>query len=313
MKLKTVVLIMAVLLISSAKITMAQPKAELKKITDSVYSYVGVSPGAQGNAFGANAGIIIGKKAVLVVDTLTSAKEAEAFMSDIRKITDKPLRYVVNTHYHLDHSLGNSLFAEMGARIISHPKCREAIIAGGDKVLKNPAMLNLSPDFWKGTRIAAPDITFEKEMSIDLGGLTAKLIYSGIKSHTAGSIIVYVPQQNVLFAGDILFTDFHPNLGEADLAGWEKHLDFIRDMNVKNIIPGHGPLSANSDLQDLKTYLKIFDKKAKELSAAEKDIEKLTSAMLKAIPKRANGDFIVTMNLKARYLPKNEKKRVDAN
>ncbi len=316
MNLKTVVLLIAViaaLLVFSPQSAMAQKKAELKKVTDSVYSYAGVHSGTPGNVFAANAGIIIGQNAVLVVDTLGSAVEAEAFMTDIRKITDKPVRYVVNTHYHLDHALGNSFFADMGVPIISHAKCRDAVIAGGDKILANPAMFGLPPDFWKETRIVAPDMAFEREMIIDLGGLTVKLIYSGIKSHTAGSIMVYVPEQDVIFTGDILFTDFHPYLGEGDLPGWEKNLDFIRDMNVKNIIPGHGPLSTNRDLEDMKTYLNIFDKKAKELSAGEKDIEKLTSAMLKVIPEKSDGDFIVPMNLKARYLISNEKEQVGDN
>ncbi len=310
MKVKTAVLIVAALSIFPVQSAMAQTKAELKKITDSVYSYVGVPSGTPGNVFAANAGIIIGKNAVLAVDTLTSAKEAEAFMADIQKITDKPVRYVVNTHYHLDHTLVNSFFADRGAHIISHVKCRDAIAAGGEKILENPAMFDLPPDFWKETRIAVPDMAFDREMIVDLGDLTVKLIHTGAKSHTAGSIMVHVPEQDVLFAGDILFTDFHPYLGEGDLPGWQTNLDCIRAMNVKNIIPGHGPLSADKDLEDMKNYLTIFDKKATELSAVEKNAEKLTSAMLKVIPKRSDGDFIVSMNLKTRYLIKNEKEQV---
>jgi len=310
MKLKTINFIITALIIFLAQSTLAQTKAELKKITDSVYSYVGVPAGTPGNAFSANAGIIIGKDAVLVVDTLTSAKEAEVFMTDIKKITSKPVRYVVNTHYHLDHSLGNSFFAAKGVHVISHVKCREAIIAGGEKILENPAMFGLPPDFWQETRIITPDMAFEREMIIDLGDLTVKLMHSGNKSHSAGSIIVHVPDQNILFSGDILFTDFHPYLAEGDLPGWEKTLDYISAMNVKYIIPGHGPLSANKDIEDMKTYLTIFDKKATELSAVEKDVEKLTSALLKVIPERSNGEFIIPMNLKARYLIKSDKKQI---
>ena len=305
MKLKTVGLIIAALFLFPVQTVLAQGSAELKKITDSVYAYVGVPAGTPGNAFSANAGIIIGKDAVLVVDTLTSAGEAEAFFADIEKITKKPVRYVVNTHYHLDHSLGNSFFADRGARIISHESCRDAIIAGGEEILENPAMFGLPANFWENTRISMPDIAFKREMMVDLGGLTVKLIHSGIKSHSAGSIIVYVPEQDVLFTGDILFTDFHPYLGEGDLPGWEKNLDLISAMNVEYIIPGHGPLSTNKDIEDMKSYLAIFDEKAKELSAQEKDVEKLASEMLKVVPKRSNGDFIIQMNLKSRYLINN--------
>ncbi len=310
MRLKTIILVLTALVMFPIQSAMAQTKAELKKITDSVFAYVGVPAGTPGNAFSANAGIVIGKDAVLVVDTLTSASEAEGLVADIQKITNKPIRYVVNTHSHLDHALGNSFFADMGVCIVSHVKCHDAIIADRGKILENPSMFGLPSDFWKDTRSVAPDMAFEHEMIIDLGDLAVKLIHSGMPSHTAGSVIVHVPAQNVLFAGDILFTDFHAYLGEGDFPGWEKTINSILAMNVRYIIPGHGPLSANKDLEDMKTYLSVFDKKATELSAVEKDVEKLTSAMLKVVPKCTNGDFIVPMNLKARYLKVNGKGQV---
>ncbi|MBT8338538.1 MAG: MBL fold metallo-hydrolase [Desulfatitalea sp.] len=78
---------------------------------------------------------------------MTSAIEAKAFMADIKKVTDKPVKYAVNTHYHLDHALGNSFFSDMGVHIIGHTKCRDTIIAKGENVLENPAAFGLSPDF----------------------------------------------------------------------------------------------------------------------------------------------------------------------
>jgi len=303
MKMKTIVMIFSLSAVLFVQSIMAQtPPPALKKITESVYSYTGVPAGTPGNVFFVNTGIVIGDDAVLVVDTLTSAKEAEGFAADIRKITDKPIRYVVNTHCHLDHVFGNNVFADMGARIISHVKCQDAVIAYKDNMLDNPAEFGLPADFWEGTRIVAPDTAFEQGMTIDLGGITVKLIHTGFASHSPGSIIVHIPSQDVLFAGDILFTDFHPYMGDGDLAGWQKNLDFIHDMHVSHIIPGHGPLSTNKDIEDMKAYLPFFDQKAKELSANEKDLGKLTAAMLEVLPKRAGGDFIVTMNLKTRYL-----------
>jgi len=277
-------------------------KTELKKITASVYAYTEVPEGTPDNKYSANSGIVIGNDAVLVVDTLTSAEEAEGFAAEIRKITDKPIRYVVNTHYHLDHALGNSFFADMGARIIGHVKCRDAILSGGEKMLGNPAAFGLPADFWVNTRSVAPDMAFERGMILDLGGITVKLIHTGFASHSAGSIIVHIPSEDVLFAGDILFTDFHPYIGEADLSGWENNLDFIHEMNVGHIIPGHGPLSSNRNIEEMRAYLPFFDKKAKELCAQEKDLEKLTAAMLDVLPERKSGDYIVTMNLQTRYL-----------
>lgn len=305
MKQKTIVLLMAIFMLTAVYAGQALAEPKLKQITESVYSYEGIPANTPGNTFSANAGIVVGEDAVLVVDTLTSAKEAENFLKDIRAVTDKPIRYVVNTHYHLDHSLGNSVFADLGARIISHNTCRNTIIKDGDQALKNPVMYGLPKDFWEGTRVIAPDIAFEREMVIELDSkLTIKLIHSGVPSHSLGSIFVHVVEQDVLFTGDILFTDFHPFLGEGNFEGWFKTLDMISSMNIKNIIPGHGPLSSNKDLQDMKTYLSFFDEKAKELSAKESNPEKLAQEMLKILPKRSGGDFIVGMNIKMRYVKK---------
>ena len=190
----------------------------------------------------------------------------------------------------------------VGATVISHARCRESIIKAGDGILENPAMYSLPEDFWTGTRVEAPALSFEREMIIDLGGITVKLIHSGVASHSAGSIVVAVPEQKVLFTGDILFTDFHPYLGEGDLPGWAKTLDMIHAMDVDHIIPGHGPLSTKKDLEEMKNYLAFFDKKATELCGRENDVEKIVATMLKTLPKRAGGHFIVGMNLKARYL-----------
>ncbi|MCG8552348.1 MAG: MBL fold metallo-hydrolase, partial [Desulfobacterales bacterium] len=157
-------------------------------------------------------------------------------------------------------------------------------------------------DFWVGTTVQAPYIAFENEMVIDLGDVTVKLIHGDVASHTAGSIVVVVQEQKVLFAGDILFTDFHPYLGEGDLPGWAQTLDMIHAMDVDHIIPGHGPLSEKKDLEEMKSYLSLFDKQASKLSAGGNDVEKIAQALLKTLPKRSGGRFIVGYNLKTRYL-----------
>lgn len=283
---------------------MGQKGVTLKKISDSVYSYLSIPEGTPGHSFSANAGIIIGKDAVLVVDTLTSAKEAKQFLADIRKITDKPIKYVVNTHYHLDHALGNCIFSDIGAMVIGHAKCRDSIIKNKDKMIENPAMFGLPEDFWAGTKVIAPCLSFEDKMTIDLGGITVKLIHSNTASHTAGSIIINVPEQKTLFTGDILCTDFHPYLGEGDLPGWAQTLDMINAMDVDHIIPGHGPLSSKKDLAEMKSYLVTFDKLARKLSAKGNDVEKMTEVLLKTLPKRAGGHYIVGFNLRTRYLNK---------
>lgn len=308
-KFLTTVSVLLLLLTSSAIVAVAE--TELTRISDAVYAYVGVPEGTAGNAFSANAGVIIGDDGAVVVDTLTSAKEGELFLQAIRKVTDKPILYVVNTHYHLDHAMGNCVFKNLGARIISHTKCRQSILDTGEQTLQDPGMFGLDPAFWEGTTIAAPTLTFERELDIDLGNLSVKIIHSGFASHSPGSIMVHIPDQGVLFTGDILFTDFHPFLAEGNFPGWNKTLDLITSMNVTKIIPGHGPLSTNKDVLAMKTYLQLFDENAKKLCAIHNNAETVKEEMVKVLPRRNGGEFIIPMNLTMRYIqpPENSKKK----
>jgi len=128
--------------------------AELTKIADNVYSYVGLANDSPANSFAANAGIVIGRDGILVVDTLISAKEAQRFLADIRKVSDKPIRYVVNTHTHLDHAFGNCVFAKLGgANVIS---TMQGIVHSwkkdGEGYLKNSGSYGFSPRIWRGRR-----------------------------------------------------------------------------------------------------------------------------------------------------------------
>ena len=277
--------------------------AELTKIADNVYSYVGVKDASPANSFAANAGIVIGRDGILVVDTLISAKEGERFLADIRKVSDKPIKYVVNTHTHLDHAFGNGVFARQGAIIISHDADRGLLEKTGEAILKNIAGYGLKPEDMTGTAIVYPTLTFSGKMTIHLGGEKVELIRT-TPSHTEGSVVVYLPAKKLLFSGDILFTDFHPYLADGDIPGWTRALDNLLAMDVERIIPGHGPLSTKKDLAEMKEYLILFDSKARELAAGSQDDDAVTGEMKKILPKRAMADWMIGFNLKSRYLHK---------
>jgi len=273
----------------------------LTKVADNVYSYVDVKNGSPQNSFGANAGIVVGRDGILVIDTLTSAKEADRFIGDIRKVTDKPIKYVVDTHYHLDHSFGNAEFAKLGATIISQAADRKELVEKGEDTLKNASVLGLTEEDLRGTSIALPTLTFTDRMTIDLGGETAELIFIA-PSHTPGSIMVLITGHKLLFTGDIVFTDFHPYLGEGDLTGWVKCLDYIQTMDVAAIVPGHGPLSGKKEVADMKAYLLAFDKKARELSASSNDVNFISSELKRALPARSQGEWMIPYNVKEKYI-----------
>ncbi|CAH2032526.1 Glyoxylase, beta-lactamase superfamily II [Trichlorobacter ammonificans] len=277
--------------------------AGLTKLSDNVYAYVGVRDASPTNSFAANAGIVIGRDGVLVVDTLISDKEARRFLADIRTVTDKPIRYVVNTHTHLDHAFGNCVFARLGATVISHTADRALLEAMGPGILKNIAAYGLTPEDMAGTEIALPSLSFSDRLTLDLGNETVELIRFA-PSHTAGSVVVWLPRQKLAFAGDILFTDFHPYLADGDFGGWATALDSLLALGPEQIVPGHGPLSSNKDLREMKQYLTLFDATARELAARGETGDAIAAELLGKLPKRSLAEWMVGYNLKNRYLKK---------
>ncbi len=274
----------------------------LKKISDSVYSYIDVKGACPQNSFGANAGIIIGKDFLVAVDSLMSAQEAKRFIKDISKISKKPIKFLINTHCHLDHSLGNSEFAQRGAVIISHENDKANMKKAGEGMLQYAKQCGLSDQDMKGTKLAYPTLTFSDRLTLDLVNNKIEVLFIG-PSHTTGSVMVFVPQEKVLFCGDILFNDYHPFLGEANIEGWIKVLDEIMAMDVDKIIPGHGPVSSKKDLADLKNYLLVFDRKAKELTAQSNDLDFIVAEMKKSLPPRPQLDMLIAKNIQMKYLP----------
>ncbi|HIJ79270.1 MAG: MBL fold metallo-hydrolase [Desulfobulbaceae bacterium] len=273
----------------------------LTRISEHVYAYVDTKGSSPANSFGANAGIIIGERGLAVVDTLISARQARKFLEDIRAVTDKPILYVINTHYHLDHVFGNSVFVAQGATVISHALCLAEMQAKGPGTLASSADFGLSPEEMAGTGLAYPTITFSQDLQLELGNLRVDLVRPA-PSHSKGSILVCVNREQVVFAGDVLFAGYHPYLADGDLEGWVTTLDYLSSLATDKIIPGHGPLSGHEELNAMKGYLVAFDAKARKLAAAGASLEEAAGQIKSAMPARAEGEWLIQANLKAKYL-----------
>lgn len=298
--LKLAVFTAAICLLLSAA---ASAAPGLTRLADGVYAYVDTKNMSPANSFGANAGVIVGERGILVVDTLVSAREAARLLGDIRKVSSLPVKYAVDTHWHLDHAFGNCQFAKLGAAVIAHDSERGRLSAYGPATLMNPAVYGMTAADFAGTTIAAPTVTFTDRLAIDLGGQRVELIHVA-PSHSDGSILVFLPDKKILFAGDVLFTGYHAFAGDGDIDGWLRTLDYILDMDVALIIPGHGPVSSKNDVIAMKEYLAILDAKARELCAASSDLNYITAELLKALPPRAEGAHLIQGSLIYKYLKK---------
>lgn len=274
----------------------------LKRIAENVYAYAGAKTATPQNSYGANVGVVVGKEGVIVIDALISAKEGKRLQRDIRKITNKPVRYVVLTHAHMDHALGASVFTDQGALLVSHELERAYLERKGQGILNKAAQFGLSKEDMAGTRVVLPSITFTERLTLRLGDETVELIHQ-LPSHSTGSTLVLLPRQKVLFTGDVLFTDFHPFLGEGDIPAWTKTLDAIQAMDLEVIVPGHGPLSSKKDVADMKDYILLFDSKARELAAQGPAPADLAAQLKALLPSRALTGNMILYSLIIKYLP----------
>lgn len=220
----------------------------LKAIGPGVYAAI---DGPKGEA-GSNAGFVIGDDGVLVVDSFYNEAATKALIGEIHRLTPLPIRYVVNTHYHIDHTGGDAVLREAGAIIVAHKNERgwvrtENAHLFGERV--TPALQ---------ARIAAlalPDVTTDAPLTIWLG--QRKVEVQPVLGHTGGDLAVRVPDAHVLFAGDLLWRHVSPNIIDGNVAEWIATADAMAtDAGVTSFVPGHGDVATAADVKDFAGYLR---------------------------------------------------------
>jgi len=221
----------------------------LKQVGPGVYAAI---DGPEHKA-GSNAGFVIGDDGVLVVDSFFNLPAARALVAEIHRLTPKPIRYVVNTHYHLDHTGGDQALRDAGAIIIAHRNVR------GWVKTENVHLLGaqITPAF--RAQIAAlplPDLTTDKDLTVWLGA--RKVVVRTVLGHTGGDLTVFVPDAKVLFTGDLLWRKIPPNLIDGSVSQWQatdSAFAGMRDAGHIVYIPGHGDVANVTDVQDFREYL----------------------------------------------------------
>lgn len=218
----------------------------VKQVANGVYAAVGVPGGKAGS----NAGFIVGSKAVLVVDTFLDVAPAQELLTEIRKVTTVPVRYVVNTHYHLDHTGGNRAFAEAGATIIAHQNVRAWERTENLKFFPNPTPEQKA----RVDSLALPDVVYSNEVDVDLGNRSAQLRY--MLGHTGGDSVVMVPDADVIFTGDLFWNTRLPNLIDASTKVWISTLDrLIAEHPSAKFVSGHGDVGTVNEVRAFRDYL----------------------------------------------------------
>jgi cyclase len=226
----------------------AQPFV-LKQLGPGVYAAI---DGPEHQA-GSNAGFVIGDDGVLVIDAFFTPEAAKALVGEIRRLTPQPIRYVVNTHYHADHTGGDQVLSDAGAVIIAHKNVRgwvriNNINLFGDRITPEiKARIETLP---------LPDVTTDKDLTVWLG--SRKVVIKTVLGHTGGDLTIAVPDAKVLFAGDMLWRKVPPNLIDGSVAQWTAtDAEFMRmpDAARTRFVPGHGDVADVRDVAEFRAYL----------------------------------------------------------
>jgi len=232
--------------------------ATTHEIADGIFAYVQTD----GGWFVNNTGFLAGRDGITSIDTCATEARTRAYLDAVRAVTGRPVRTLVNTHHHGDHTYGNYLLPD--ATIIGHKGVRSALLAWGTP----PRPAYWTEADWGDIRLAPPFVTFEDAVTIHVGDLACEVRYVGTPAHTVSDSIVWIPEHRVLFSGDLLFNRSTPLMSHGSIAGALQVLGELTALGPETIIPGHGPVGDGSMIDDVGNYLVFVQDVAREAMAA---------------------------------------------
>ncbi|HEY2813154.1 MAG TPA: MBL fold metallo-hydrolase [Acidimicrobiales bacterium] len=223
----------------------AIPPPTVEEVRDGVFAYVQLD-GSWGLN---NAGFLTGRDAVTLIDTCFTERRTRALVDTIASVTPLPLRTLVNTHHHGDHTHGNYLVPS--ATIIGHDFCRDEMIASGH------IATGLFPGVdWGRLEVAPPFVCFDDHLNLYVDDRKVELQFVG-PAHTTNDVIAWLPQQRVLFAGDLVFNGGTPFVVMGSVSGSLAALERLRGLGAEVIVPGHGPVCDASIIETQVAYLRF--------------------------------------------------------
>jgi cyclase len=230
------------------------PPPSVEEVSAGIFAYVQLD-GSWGLN---NAGFIAGAESVMVIDTCFTERRSRWFREAVERTTPgKTLRTLVNTHHHGDHTHGNWVFLPE-VRIVGHEKCRDEIIAAGT------GTTGLFPGVeWGDIHIAPPDVTFDKRLTLRVDEVRVELIFMG-PAHTTNDIVVWLPEQKVLFAGDLVFNGGTPFAMMGSVTGWLEALQRLKELGAETVVPGHGAVCGPDAFGQQEDYLRWLQNLAKK-------------------------------------------------
>lgn len=201
-----------------------------------------------------NAGLVLGMGGPLLVDALIVPRLARSLKKAVKRATPVPPRYVFQTHHHIDHIGGTSVF--MPADVIATEKARDEIVNTG---LPLERFAQFMPKFARDfelVKLAVPNIAFERRLTLHSDKRRVELLHLGA-AHTVGDAVAYLPEEKVLYGGDLAFFYVTPLGFQGHIGNWIKVIDELLKMDIEQIVPGHGPVGGKAEMREMQGYLKL--------------------------------------------------------
>ncbi len=233
-------------------------RAATTEIADGVYAYVQGDGGWCLN----NAGLVAGGNGQsLLVDTVATERRARDLRAEVLRLVPEPPRALVNTHFHGDHTFGNYLFPE--AVVIAHEQTRTMMDLAGLH------LTGLWPDVcWGDLELALPDVTYRDALTLHIGGVRAELLHLGPAAHTTNDTAVWLPEQRVLFAGDLVMSNAAPFCLMGSISGSLAAMERLRALGAETVVPGHGPVGGPELIDANEAYFRWIAELAASGAAA---------------------------------------------
>ena len=227
---------------------------EVKQLAPGVFfRYSAISATDKTVAFGGSNNIWVVFEDYVVVIDANFPKEAGDVIAAVKKTTDKPIRYVFDTHHHGDHSYGNAVFAKEGASIVAQANCARLLRVNGPKEFADAGK---GPDGRKDvaqSTLKVPNVIFDDKLVLDDGKQRVEFLFMG-HAHTAGDACAYLPKHKILCTGDACVNGAFNFMGHSDSASWIRALERMQQLDVQIVAPGHGPLATKALLEKQKRY-----------------------------------------------------------
>ena len=241
------------------------PPPHAEEVSEGVFAYI--QP--DGTWHINNTGFLVGRTGVTSVDACSTERRTRAYLGAIAEITHLPVRLLVNTHHHGDHTNGNYLFP--GAAIVAHERCRATMLEAG--LLANVSIFEEVE--WGALELAPPFVTFDDRLTVWLDDTRCEVLHVGGPAHTTNDSLVWLPDRSLLFSGDLLFNGGTPYVLMGSVTGAIGVLEHVvRPLGADTIVPCHGPVAGPGLVDEVLGYLRfVLDTATKGIDAGLTPLE----------------------------------------